>query len=85
MFPKFALEMVTVRVPYPGATPKDCEEAICHKIESAIRSIDGIKNVYAAPLWEPACGDRVNRTYAFRRQAGSYKVTDLRTGGKLRG
>ena len=45
VFPSFELEIVTVTVPYPGATPKDCEEAICQKIEEAIRSIDGIKKV----------------------------------------
>jgi multidrug efflux pump subunit AcrB len=45
VFPAFELEIVTVTVPYPGATPKDCEEAICQKIEEAIRSIDGIKKV----------------------------------------
>jgi multidrug efflux pump subunit AcrB len=45
VFPEFDLEIVVVSVPYPGATPKDCEEAICQKIEEAIRSIDGIKKV----------------------------------------
>jgi HAE1 family hydrophobic/amphiphilic exporter-1 len=45
VFPSFELEIVTVTVPYPGATPNDTEEAICQKIEEAIRSIDGIKKV----------------------------------------
>ena len=45
VFPAFELEVVMVTVPYPGATPKDSEEAICQKIEEAIRSIDGIKKV----------------------------------------
>ncbi|QDV63277.1 efflux RND transporter permease subunit [Crateriforma conspicua] len=45
VFPEFELEIVLVQVPYPGATPKDTEEAICQKIEEAIRSIDGIKKV----------------------------------------
>lgn len=45
VFPAFELEIVMVTVPYPGATPKDSEEAICQKIEEAIRSIDGIKKV----------------------------------------
>ncbi len=44
-FPAFELEVVMVTVPYPGATPNDTEEAICQKIEEAIRSIDGIKKV----------------------------------------
>ena len=45
VFPEFELEVVMVTVPYPGATPRDCEEAICQKIEEAIRSISGIKKV----------------------------------------
>ncbi|MEO1616451.1 MAG: efflux RND transporter permease subunit [Planctomycetota bacterium] len=45
VFPEFELEVVMVTVPYPGATPQDCEEAICQKIEEAIRSISGIKQV----------------------------------------
>ena len=45
VFPAFELEIVMISVPYPGATPTDTEEAICQKIEEAIRSIDGIKKV----------------------------------------
>ncbi len=45
VFPAFELEIVMVSVPYPGATPQDSEEAVCQKIEEAIRSIDGIKKV----------------------------------------
>ncbi|MFG0263977.1 MAG: efflux RND transporter permease subunit [Rhodopirellula sp. JB055] len=45
VFPEFELEVVMVSVPYPGATPQDAEEAICQKIEEAIRAIDGIKKV----------------------------------------
>ncbi|KAA1257596.1 Antibiotic efflux pump membrane transporter ArpB [Rubripirellula obstinata] len=45
VFPAFELEIVMITVPYPGATPTDTEEAICQKIEEAIRSIDGIKKV----------------------------------------
>ena len=45
VFPEFELEVVMISVPYPGATPQDTEEAICQKIEEAIRSIDGIKKV----------------------------------------
>lgn len=44
VFPEFELEMILVRVPYPGATPEEVEEGICQKIEEAVRSIDGIKN-----------------------------------------
>lgn len=45
VFPEFELEVVMIHVPYPGATPQDTEEAICQKIEEAIRAISGIKKV----------------------------------------
>ncbi len=45
MFPDFELEVVMVSVPYPGATPEDVEEGICQKIEEAVRSLEGIKQV----------------------------------------
>ncbi|MEM6469510.1 MAG: efflux RND transporter permease subunit [Planctomycetota bacterium] len=45
VFPEFELEIVLVSVSYPGATPQDGEEAICQKVEEAIRSINGIKKI----------------------------------------
>ncbi|MEM8666854.1 MAG: efflux RND transporter permease subunit [Planctomycetota bacterium] len=45
VFPAFELEIVLITVIYPGSTPTDAEEAICQKIEEAIRSIEGIKKV----------------------------------------
>ena len=42
-FPVFELEIITVTVAYPGASPEEVEEGICLKIEEAVRSIDGIK------------------------------------------
>jgi len=43
VFPEFALEILLVSVPYPGATPEECEDAICEKVESAVSGVDGIK------------------------------------------
>ena len=45
VFPNFQLEIIVVAVPYPGASPEEVEEAICQKVEAAIRSVDGIKTV----------------------------------------
>ena len=45
VFPEFDLEILLVSVPYPGATPEDCEKGICQKIEEAVQSIDGIKKM----------------------------------------
>ena len=47
LFPEFQLEIVTVTVPYPGASPAEVEEGICQKIEEAIRAVDGIKKITA--------------------------------------
>ena len=45
VFPEFDLEYIIVTVPYPGAAPSEVEEGICQKVEEAVRSIDGIKQI----------------------------------------
>ncbi len=45
LFPQFSLDMVTVRVPYLGASPEEVEESVIIRIEEAIQSIDGIKEI----------------------------------------
>lgn len=45
VFPNFALELVLVSVPFPGATPDETEESICQKIESAVANLDGVKKM----------------------------------------
>ncbi|MEZ6123355.1 MAG: efflux RND transporter permease subunit [Planctomycetaceae bacterium] len=49
-FPQFDLEMILVKVPYPGASPEEVESGICQKIEEAIRSVDGIKKITSVAL-----------------------------------
>ncbi len=44
-FPEFDLDMITISVPYPGASPEEIEEGICQKIEEAVRSVEGIKKI----------------------------------------
>ncbi len=46
-FPQFSLDMVTVSVSYPGASPEEIEEGVCVKIEEAIKGVDGIKKMYS--------------------------------------
>lgn len=43
VFPEFALEIVLISVPYPGASPEEVEDGICEKIEEAVRAVAGIK------------------------------------------
>ena len=48
VFPEFDLDMVTISVPYPGASPEEVEQGIILAIEEAVRGINGIKEVTAA-------------------------------------
>jgi len=45
VFPKADLDMITISVPYPGASPAEIESGIILAVEEAVRSIDGIKEV----------------------------------------
>ena len=45
LFPEFSLDQVTVRTPYPGATPEEVEEGIVVRIEEAVQGVEGIKKV----------------------------------------
>ncbi len=45
LFPEFAMDLVTVTVPYPGAAPEEVEEAICVRIEEEVHAIEGVKRV----------------------------------------
>ena len=44
-FPEFDMDMVVVRVPYPGSSPEEVEQGIVLSIEEGIRGLDGIKEV----------------------------------------
>ncbi len=45
VFPQFQLDIVEVRVAYPGAAPAEVEQGILLPVEEAIRSVQGIKEV----------------------------------------
>lgn len=47
VFPNFALDILLISVPFPGATPDEVEEGICQKIESAVYNVDGVKKTTA--------------------------------------
>jgi len=44
-FPDFAAQEVEVRVPYPGASALDVEEAICQRLEDAVDAINDVDEV----------------------------------------
>lgn len=45
VFPEFNLDIITVSVPYPGASPEEVESGITMLVEEAVRGIDGVKRV----------------------------------------
>ena len=47
VFPEFSLDIITVRVPYPGASPEEVEQGIVLAVEEEVRGIDGVKAVDA--------------------------------------
>ncbi len=47
VFPEFDMDMVTVTVVYPGASPEEVEQGIVLAIEEAVRALDGVDEVTA--------------------------------------
>ncbi len=45
VFPDFELDVALVTVPYPGASPSECETGICQVIEESVSGVNGIKKV----------------------------------------
>lgn len=45
IFPELDLDVVSVRVDYPGATPEEVEEAICVRIEEQLQGLQGVKRI----------------------------------------
>jgi multidrug efflux pump subunit AcrB len=44
-FPEFSLDIVSINVPYPGASPEEVEQGIILSIEDQVRGVDGIKKI----------------------------------------
>jgi multidrug efflux pump subunit AcrB len=45
VFPEFALDMVTITVPYRGASPEEVESGIILAVEEAVRGVEGVKQI----------------------------------------
>lgn len=45
VFPEFTLDILTVGVPYPGASPAEVEQGITLAVEEQLRGLDGVKRV----------------------------------------
>ena len=48
VFPEFDLDVISVGVPYPGASPAEVEQGIVLAIEEQVRALDGVKRVTAS-------------------------------------
>ena len=46
ILPNISLDLITISVPYPGASPEDVEKSVLNRIESAIYDLDGIKSYF---------------------------------------
>ena len=45
VFPEFSLDIITVTIPYPGASPAEVEKGVVLSVEEALAGIEGIKNI----------------------------------------
>ncbi|MBW2376620.1 MAG: efflux RND transporter permease subunit, partial [Deltaproteobacteria bacterium] len=45
VFPEVELDIVSINVTYPGASPAEVEQAVVLAVEEAVRGIDGVKKV----------------------------------------
>ncbi|MBT8442826.1 MAG: efflux RND transporter permease subunit, partial [Gammaproteobacteria bacterium] len=45
VFPEVELDVITVSVAYPGASPQEVEEGIVLAVEEGLRTVDGVKKV----------------------------------------
>ncbi len=45
VFPETELDIISVAVPYPGASPSEVESGIILAVEEAVRGLDGVKRV----------------------------------------
>ena len=44
-FPEMSLDVITVTVPYRGASPSEVEQGVTLRVEEAVASVDGIKRI----------------------------------------
>jgi multidrug efflux pump subunit AcrB len=45
IFPETSIDAITVRIPYPNATPEESERGVCIPVEEAIADLQGIKKI----------------------------------------
>ena len=50
VFPEVEMDMITVQVPYLGATPSEVELAVCVRVEEQVQGVDGIKKITSSAV-----------------------------------
>ena len=50
VLPEFSSQMISITVPYPGASPSEVEKNITNKIESAIHGLEGVGSLFSRSL-----------------------------------
>ncbi|MGD8318685.1 MAG: efflux RND transporter permease subunit, partial [Myxococcales bacterium] len=50
VFPEVELDVVSVQITYPGASPAEVEQAVILAVEEAVRGIDGVKKVTSTAM-----------------------------------
>lgn len=50
VFPEFDTDLVSISVPYPGASPEEVEQGVVLSIEDEVRGLDGIKEVWGTAV-----------------------------------
>ncbi|MHC5092548.1 MAG: efflux RND transporter permease subunit [Planctomycetota bacterium] len=45
MFPQMSVDVISIQVPYLGATPAESEEGVCLRVEEAVAGLDGVKRI----------------------------------------
>jgi multidrug efflux pump subunit AcrB len=75
-FPEMSLDMVTVTVPYLGASPDDVEEGVVMRVEEAIAAVDGIKRLTAVEE-AIAAVDGIKRLTAYASEGAGTLVVEV--------
>ena len=50
IFPEPVLDIISISIPYPGASPEDIEKSICTKVEENIAGIESVKKIRSTSL-----------------------------------
>ncbi len=50
IFPDTSVDIITVSVPYLGASPAEVEEGVCIRVEEAVAGIEGIKTLHSTAM-----------------------------------